>query len=254
MNHESRTMNTDFRSTLKPLMLDFYASPMSGDEIEVKSLRTIDQEAPPHQFSAAEWQVVRRMIHTTADFSLMNNTHFSTDSIDAGINAMRTGCPLYVDSNMIRSGLSIARLRSVCPDYEKENIVCYVADGEVARAALTTGLPRSIFAVRKAKPMLDGAVVLFGNAPIGLLELNRMIIEEGIRPALVVAMPVGFVHVVESKQELMSLGIPYIAISGRRGGSTLAVSVIHAICSLALSQKKENQNGYFESKSTIGNT
>jgi len=78
-----------------------------------------------------------------------------------------------------------------------------------------------------------GAIALIGNAPVALMELSRMIIEEGLRPSLVVALPVGFIHVVESKEELMSLGVPFIATAGRRGGSPLAVSVIHALCGLA---------------------
>jgi precorrin isomerase len=217
-----------------PLMRSFYASPMSGEDIEAESLKTIDREAPEHRFPDAEWQVVRRMIHTTADFTLMEATRFSPDAIPAAMDALRSGRPLYVDSNMIRSGLSMARLKSVCPGYGPDSISCHVADGEVAGDAAKSGMPRSVFAVRKAKPILNGAIVLFGNAPIGLLELNRLIIEENIRPALVVAMPVGFVHVVESKQELMSLGVPFIALAGRRGGSTLAVSVVHALCLLAL--------------------
>ena len=99
--------------------------------------------------------------------------------------------------------------------------------------ALREGLPRSLFAIRKARPQLDGGIVVFGNAPVALLELNRMIVEEGIRPALVIGMPVGFVHVVESTEELSTLGVPFIAIEGRRGGSTLAVATLHAICTLA---------------------
>jgi precorrin-8X/cobalt-precorrin-8 methylmutase len=88
--------------------------------------------------------------------------------------------------------------------------------------------------VRKARRILHGGMAVFGNAPVALLELNRMMMEENLRPAFVVARPVGFVHVVESKEELMSLDIPYIAVAGRRGGSPLAVSVIHALCSLAV--------------------
>ncbi|MGZ3595746.1 MAG: precorrin-8X methylmutase, partial [Syntrophales bacterium] len=84
--------------------------------------------------------------------------------------------------------------------------------------------------------ILRGGIAVFGNAPVALLELNRMILEEDIHPAFVIAMPVGFVHVTESKEEIMSLDIPHIALTGRRGGSALAVSVIHALCSLAASQ------------------
>ncbi len=81
--------------------------------------------------------------------------------------------------------------------------------------------------------MLQGGIAVFGNAPVALMELNRFIMEEGIKPAIVIAMPVGFVHVSESKEELMSLDVPYIAVAGRRGGSPLAVSTVHALCSLA---------------------
>jgi precorrin isomerase len=102
----------------------------------------------------------------------------------------------------------------------------------VAQQAADQHLPRSIFAVRKACKMLHGGIALFGNAPVALMELNRMILEDGVRPALVIAMPVGFVHVIESKAELMSLDVPWIAIPGRRGGSTLAVAALHALCML----------------------
>ena len=95
------------------------------------------------------------------------------------------------------------------------------------------GLPRSLFAVRKARPVLDGGIAVFGNAPVALLELNRMVIEEGLRPAFIIGAPVGFVNVEESKEELAGLGVPCISITGRRGGSTLAVSIVHALCAIA---------------------
>lgn len=211
----------------------FYTSPLSGEEIEARSMETIDQEAPSHRFSPEEWQVVRRMIHTTGDFSIVDAVRFSPTAIPSGVDALKRGMPIYVDSSMIRSGLSLPRLRSVCPDYGPEKIVCHINDEEVAKLAREAKYPRSLFAIRKAKTKLNGSLVVLGNAPIALLELNRMILEEGIKPALIIAMPVGFVHVVESKEELMSLDIPYIALVGRRGGSPLAVSVVHALCSIA---------------------
>ncbi len=173
------------------------------------------------------------MIHTCADPSLAEQIKFSPDAIEAGVNALRQGRAIYADSNMIRAGLSLARLRSANASYGPERIVCHVADSGVAKEAEACGLPRSLYAIRKAKPLLEGGIAIFGNAPVALLELNRMVLEENIRPALVIAMPVGFVHVVESKQELMSLGVPFIAVEGRRGGSTLAVSVVHALCTIA---------------------
>jgi precorrin isomerase len=221
----------------RPLIRDFLEAPLSGPQIEAKSMEIIDAEAPAHPFTAEEWQVVRRMIHTTGDFGIMAAVRFSPEAIRAGIAALHGCRPLIVDSNMIRSGISLPRLRGVCGFYRKESLICHIADDDIERTARRTGLPRSLHAIAKARPFLAGAIAAFGNAPIALLELNRMIAEEGIRPALVIAMPVGFVHVVESKEELMAIGVPYIALAGRRGGSPLAVSVIHALCGLAVEEQ-----------------
>ena len=217
---------------------------MSGPEIETRSFATIDSEAPDRcGFSVEQWEIVRRLIHTTGDVSLAISVRFSPDAIDSGIAALKRCAPIYADSNMIRSGLSLARLRSVDGDYKADRITCYVADADVAAEATDNGLPRSLFAIRKARAQLDDGIVVFGNAPVALLELNRMIVEEGIRPALVVGMPVGFVHVVESKDELSSLGVPFIGIDGRRGGSTLAVATLHALCTLAVKSIENRKAG-----------
>lgn len=227
------TNNSKVKDRRTPVIRDFLAAPFNGEEIEARSFAVIDREAPEHPFSPAEWEVVRRMIHTVGDFSIIPDIRFSPGALEAAASALREGRLIYCDSNMIRSGLSLARLRRVNPDYGPEKIVCYVADEGVARDSRDLGLPRSLLGIRKAGPLLEGAIAVFGNAPIALLELNRMIVEEGLKPALVIGMPVGFVHVVESKQELMTLPVPFIALNGRRGGSPLAVSVVHALCTLA---------------------
>lgn len=208
-------------------------NPRDGAEIEGCSLGIIDREAPPHRFTRREWQVVRRMIHTTGDFGIMDFVRFSPDVIDAAVRSLQAGSPVYADSNMIRSGLSMERLKAACRGYSEERIYCHIADADVADDAREAGLPRSLFAVRKARSILNGGIAVFGNAPVALLELNRMIIEEGLRPAFVVAAPVGFVHVEESKSELMGLGVPWVLLEGRRGGSPLAVSIVHALCMIA---------------------
>ena len=225
----------------RPNMYDFLAKPLNGPEIESRSFAIIDEEAPAHDFTPAQWQVVRRMIHTVGDFSIMERVRFSPEAITSAVQALRAAKPIYADSNMIRAGISQARLQKVHSGYGSGSIVCYVNDGEVAREARQSNLPRSLLAVQKARPLLDGAIVLFGNAPVALLEMNRLVIEEGIRPALVVAMPVGFVHVLESKEEVTTTGVPYIVLEGRRGGSPLAVSVIHALCSLAEAGQEEGK-------------
>ncbi|MHB8910420.1 MAG: precorrin-8X methylmutase [Syntrophales bacterium] len=217
----------------RSLMRAFLDEPMSGPEIEARSMEIIDREAPAHPFPPDEWEIVRRMIHTVGDFGIIETVRFSPDAVGAGIRALQAGRPIFSDANMIRAGISLARLQGVCGSYRRESVICHVADGDVARAAGESGLPRSLHAVRKAKHLLDGAITVIGNAPVALMEISRMIVEEGLRPSLVIALPVGFVHVVESKEELMSLPVPFIATAGRRGGSPLAVSVIHALCRLA---------------------
>ena len=215
------------------LIHTFLAHPLSGPEIEKRSFEIIDAEPGANGFPAGPWEIVRRMIHTTGDMTLAPLVRFTPDAVEAGLRALRKGAPIFCDSNMIRAGLSLARLRRINPVYSPDRIFCHVADADVAEDAARTNLPRSLFALRKARSMLDGGLAVFGNAPVALLELNRLVIEEGIRPALVVGMPVGFVHVEESKEELRSLPVPSIVITGRRGGSPLAVSVVHALCVLA---------------------
>lgn len=237
-----RTLKTD--SQRRPYIQRLYDDPVSGPEIEARSFAAIDRLRRGDAPNDRRWQIVRRMIHTCADFSIANRVRFSPDAIESAIQALCAGRPIFADSNMIRSGLSLARLQSVHSGYGPNHVRCHVADPDVTDQALKAGLPRSLFAVRKAAPMLHDGIAVFGNAPVALLELNRLIMEKVLRPALVIAMPVGFVHVLESKRELMGLDVPYIVLTGRRGGSGLAVSCLHALCALAsetdLSNKKEN--------------
>jgi precorrin-8X/cobalt-precorrin-8 methylmutase len=237
MNQKMDFPKKESKRKSDPFIHRFLASPLSGEEIEARSMERIEKEVPPHPFGPEEWQVVRRMIHTTGDFGLIDLVRFSPGAISHGIEALQSGRSLYVDSRMIQSGLSLKRLQSVYKGYQASDILCHVDDEEVSEKARQKRLPRSFFAVQKAKPILNRGLVVFGNSPVGLLELNRLIQEEEIRPALVIAMPVGFVHVIESKEELMSLDIPFIALSGRRGGSPLAVSVVHALCVIAAGQR-----------------
>jgi cobalt/nickel transport system ATP-binding protein len=228
------TLRPQSKKSSASLIYQFYERPMSPAEIEAESFRRIDNEAPPHHHPPMAWSVVRRLIHTTADFGLVEATRFAPGAVEAGIKALRRGAPIFADSNMIRAGISLARLQRVYPGYTPADIHCLVADPAVVEDARATGLPRSLFGVRRAGPILEGGIALFGNAPLALLELNRMIREGEVRPALVVAMPVGFVHVEESKEELMELDVPYICVAGRRGGSSLAVAALHALTILAV--------------------
>lgn len=202
---------------------------MSGNEVEVESFRRIDAEVPEHNFSEREWHVARRLIHTTGDFSIVEELKFRHDPIGAGLKALRSAATIFCDSNMARSGVSVARLQRLNPAYEKSSIHCYIADPDVADMANKRGCTRALAAVEKAKPILDGAIVLIGNAPLALANIVRLSQKENIKPALIIGVPVGFVNVTEAKTMLNETSIPHIVIEKRRGGSALAVATLHGI-------------------------
>lgn len=202
---------------------------MTGIEVESESFRQIESEVGKNDFSADEWPVVRRLIHTTADLSIADNIYFGNDPITAARQAVKNGATIYSDSNMVRSGISIPRLNSCGSGYVRESIHCYIADEDVAVRAKKNGTTRALTALEKARPILDGSIVLIGNAPMALAGLARMIVKENVKPALVIGMPVGFVHVLESKEMLMKTDVPQVVLKGRRGGSPLAVATLHGM-------------------------
>ncbi|MDA8257698.1 MAG: precorrin-8X methylmutase [Betaproteobacteria bacterium] len=211
----------------------------AGRAIEHDSFAIIDAEAGPHAYTAEQWPLVRRMIHANADFEFNGLTAFHPRAITAGLAAVQKGgTPVVADVEMICVGLSKPRLTHFgMRTYQ------YISDADVIEQAKAENSTRAVQAMRKAKRegRLDGAIVGIGNAPTALIELVRLIREEGVRPALVVGMPVGFVSAAESKELLMTLSdTPWIAIRGRKGGSTLVVAAIHALLSLAEAAQKRS--------------
>ncbi|MEI6148198.1 MAG: precorrin-2 C(20)-methyltransferase [bacterium] len=202
---------------------------LSPEAIEQESFRRIEAEVGPHPFKPAEWRVVRRLIHTSANFGLVPYIRFQGDPVAAGLAALRAGALIYCDSQMIRNGLSLARLQKINPAYSAARVVCRVDDPAVAEEARRRGQTRALVAVERSRPLLDGAIILIGNAPLALASIARLIETDNLRPALVIGMPVGFVNVIESKEMLMRLETPQIVLEGRMGGSPLAVAALHAI-------------------------
>lgn len=205
---------------------------LSASEIEKESFRIIEEETknmPVSKLPPQEWRVARRLIHTTADPNIADTLVFSGNAIGSGLQALKTASPIFCDSKMIRSGLSMQKLQRVNPLYSPERLICSISDEDVAARAQKEGRTRAVCSVEKNRDKLDGSIVLIGNAPLALARICRYILEENVRPALVVGMPVGFVNVTESKELLTSCDIPYIALLGRRGGSALAVSTLHAV-------------------------
>lgn len=201
-----------------------------GRAIESDSFSIIDREARPHDFPSAEWQVVRRAIHASADFDFQDIMEFRAGAVDAGIAALRRGCALVVDVKMIQVGLNEDRLASYgCKVYS------HISDDDVIATAKANNSTRAIEAMRKAHRLglLDGSIIAIGNAPTALLEVVRLVKEEGVRPALVIGVPVGFVSAEESKEAALTMETPYIVARGRKGGTTIAVSIIHALLMLS---------------------
>ena len=195
--------------------------------IESESFKIIDAEAKDHAFADGEWNVVRRVIHTTADFEFIDSMLFSPKALSAGIKAVCDGAAVYCDTNMVRAGINKSRLAEF-----GGSVHCYVADADVAEQARQEGVTRSIVALRKGV-QAGCRIFLIGNAPTALYELLRCCREEGVLPDLIVGAPVGFVGAAESKQALVESGLPQITCRGRKGGSAIAAAIFNAIVLLA---------------------
>jgi precorrin-8X/cobalt-precorrin-8 methylmutase len=203
---------------------------MKPGDIEALSFKIIDQEAGPHDFSSDQWAIVQRMIHTTADFSYKGSIHFHPEAVSAGIEAIRKGKKIVTDTNMARVGIRKADLEQF-----GVTVKCYMNDPVVHRKAKEAESTRAIAAVDAAISDLSEGIYVIGNAPTALLRLIELIKQNKAEPALIVALPVGFVNAAESKAELMKLNYPpYITNAGRKGGSNVAASVVNALVNLAL--------------------
>jgi len=201
---------------------------MKPHEIEANSFAIIDAEAGPHNFDPDAWKIVRRMIHTTADFEYMDMVRISDNAVSAGVNAIRNGCTVITDTNMAKTGIRKEPLERFGGRCE-----CFMADPEVGALAKERGVTRARVAVEKAASMMENGIYVVGNAPTALLHLLEMIERKEAHPALVVGLPVGFVNAAESKAALMETKVPFISNVGRKGGSNVAASVINAIALIA---------------------
>ncbi len=208
----------------------------AGQKIEHDSFAIVDNEVGAHSYSDAQWQIVRRMIHATADFEFNGLARFHPKAVEVGLTAILNGSAIVADVEMICAGLSKPRL-----GHFGVNSHHFISDPDVIAQAKAENSTRAVQAMRKAHKvgLLEDSIIAVGNAPTALLEVIRLIKEEGIKPALIVGMPVGFVSAAESKAELEQLSdVPWIITHGRKGGSTLVVAAIHALLALAEAESK----------------
>jgi precorrin-8X/cobalt-precorrin-8 methylmutase len=209
----------------------------AGQAIEHDSFAIIDAEVGDHAYTKLQWPIVRRMIHATADFEFNGLAEFHPLAVETGIAAvLRGGAHIVADVEMIKVGLSAPRL-----EHFGLKTHHFISDPDVIAAAQAGGTTRAVQAMRKAHRLglLNGALVGIGNAPTALLEVIRLVREEGARPALIVGMPVGFVSAVESKDLLATLlDLPWMICRGRKGGSTLVVAALHALLAQAEARQR----------------
>ena len=199
----------------------------NGAAISKESFRIVREGADLTAFTPEEAQVVVRMIHTAGDLDLPRHIVFHPGLVSAARGALRGGAPIFVDSNMIKSGITRRRLPA------DNEVRCFLRDQRAAVLAAEWGTTRSAAAVSLWGDDLEGAVVAIGNAPTALFHLLEVIADGGPRPAAIIGVPVGFVGSAESKQALADsdFGVPWIVVHGHRGGSALAASAINALAS-----------------------
>ena len=198
-------------------------------DIEKASMDMIRSELTARKIilDPAHEPVVLRAIHATADFDYAETITFTPGAMERGTSALAAGADIVTDTNMAKAGISKSALNK-----SGGKLFCYMADPEVAVAAKSEGVTRAAVSMRKAAQEHPDAILAVGNAPTALLELCALI-ENGLRPPLIVGVPVGFVNVVESKQRLLGVcqrcGIPAIVALGHKGGSNVAAAICNAM-------------------------
>ena len=201
---------------------------MLPQQIEEKSFQLIEERVTSHSFNQREWTIVRRMIHATVDFDLVQTATFHPEALSRGIAALRSGAPIITDTRMVKAGISMKRLRKY-----KTKILCAISRSDVIREARSTAKTRAATAMHKLADALEGSIVAIGNAPTALFELLEIAENKSRRPALVVGVPGGLVGAGESKEMLIKSGLPSITVRGEKGGSPLAASIINGLAQLA---------------------
>lgn len=199
-----------------------YDKPM---DIERRSFEIITQLLGERTIPAENELVVKRVIHTTADFDYAENLAFSAHAVAQGIAALRAGCDIVTDTQMARSGINKRVLEGL-----GGQVHCFMSEAAVAALAERRGSTRAAASMRwAAEHVKKPCIFAVGNAPTALLELGELIRGGALSPALVIGVPVGFVNVVESKQQIVDAGAPYIVARGRKGGSNVAAAICNAM-------------------------
>ena len=193
-------------------------------EIEARSFEIITEELGERTFPEKEAPIVKRVIHTTADFEYADSLVFSPGAVDKALEALKNGACIVTDTNMGKSGINKKRLAN----YGSE-VYCFMADEDVAEEARKHGITRACASMDKAARLGLNGIFAIGNAPTALVRLHELMQEGAIKPRLIIGVPVGFVNVVQAKELILTDDVPYIVARGRKGGSNVAAAICNAL-------------------------
>jgi precorrin-8X/cobalt-precorrin-8 methylmutase len=196
-------------------------------EIERRSMEIIEREiGDMSAFTETERFIVKRCVHTTADFDYKENLRFSENAAELGVAALKAGAVIVTDTQMALAGIS----KPACKQLGCE-LHCFMSDPDVAEKAKALGVTRAVVSVDKTAELFADRTLIYavGNAPTALIRMHELITEGKLCPALIIGAPVGFVNVVEAKKLIMTAGVPYIVAEGRKGGSTVAAAILNAM-------------------------
>ena len=197
---------------------------MKPMDIEKRSFAIITELLGDRRLDPENELVIKRVIHTTADFDYVDNLAFSDHAVEKGIAALRAGCDIVTDTQMAKAGINKTALAKW-----GEEVHCFMSDPDVADAARAEGTTRATASMEKAAAMNRPFIYAIGNAPTALVTLYDLIQEGKVKPELIIGVPVGFVNVVQSKELIMGTDVPYIVAKGRKGGSNIAACIVNAL-------------------------
>ena len=204
-------------------------------EIETRSFQIISEELGPLALSPAEQLVVKRVIHTTADFDYARTLCFTPHAVEQGIAALAAGATVVTDTTMVAAGIN----KRVLGSFGGE-VRTFIGDADVAEEARARGVTRSAIAMDRAAQLEGPVVFAIGNAPTAMARLARLVSDGAlVNPALVIGVPVGFVNVVESKELMMAAPVESIVAAGRKGGSNVAAAIVNALLYQASGDRRE---------------
>ena len=193
-------------------------------DIETRSFAILTELLGDTPLDPENELVVKRVIHTTADFDYAQSLCFSEHAVSRGIEALREGCDIVTDTQMAKAGINKTVLGKL-----GGQVRCFMSDPDVAEEAERRGVTRAVVSMERAAAMEKPCIFAIGNAPTALISLYELIRAGKLHPALVIGVPVGFVNVVESKEEIMTADSPYIVARGRKGGSNVAAAICNAM-------------------------